>query len=302
VKAQEALLHCQSYLDGQLDAATRVELEAFLAEHAEVRRAFDAQRQYFTFLKRSCAHAPASNDACARLTRHIANLAKPVEAAASRRGTAVVPIGRPDLETARAPIYRSKRTLPVRSLALAASVFLVVGALVVYQSACLTGRCAYIQAAAAEFQHLERNIGNLRVNGEDPARLTRYVGEQIHVELPAVPKFDRCKFKLKGASTAEFTPIRQFLPELQPAAVVCYQCCKRGMVALMLHELPIDAKFPAYTEYQYEGRTYFMDEQLGYRTVCWKTRNEKIICTVVAKLPLPQLLEVAAEAREQLDK
>lgn len=303
MNSQEALKSCQHYLDGQLAPAIRAEIDAALASDPDLRKHFDAQREYHAFLKRACDKA-APHEFQVRLAGRVAGLVPKPEsrvAAAQGRGTAVIPIGRPDLETVRAAAYR-RRSAITRPLALAATVMLALGGYVFYQSTCLTGQCQYIHAATAEFQSLERRADHLGMMSDDPVRLARFVDDRFEMTLPAVPQIKHCNLHLKGACGADFENIRKRRPELPPAAIVCYECCRYGIVALIMHKLPEDATPPPYTRQEYHGKTYFVDEQLGKQTVLWKTHDDKLLCSVIGKVPLDQLIEIAEEAREQLDK
>ncbi|MCW8131628.1 MAG: hypothetical protein KIS92_14880 [Planctomycetota bacterium] len=304
MNAQEAMKLCQPYLDGHLDAAARAEIDALLAGDPELAKAFEAQRAYHEFLKRACS-AGAPHAFQVKLAAQVAAFAPKAEqrvAVAQSRGTAVIPLGRPDLETVRQPVYRKRMAVHSSPLALAAAVMLSLGGYVFYQSTCLTGQCPYIQAASAEFQRIERRSDHLGMMSDDPVRLARFVDDRFEMDLPAVPQIAHCGLRLKGACGARFNQIRLLHPDLPPAAVVCYECCRYGIVALMLHKMPEDAIPQPYTRHVYNGKVYYVDEQMGSHAVCWKTRGDKMLCSLVGKMPLDKLLAAAEEAREQLDR
>lgn len=311
MNAQEALKLGQAYLDGQLDPATRAAVEEVLASDPSVARTFEAQRAYLAFIKRVSA-APAPADVKERLARKIAGFAPRTELrlpAHSGRASSAIPIGRPDLETDRisSEEFRAKyrpRRMPIgsRPLAMAASVMLGLAGIVLYQSVCLTGQCPYINAASVEYQNLERSQDQLGLMSSDPVRLTRFVDDNFHLDLPAIPTLTRCTFKPKGASCAKFDSLRKFRPDTPPAAAICYKCEGFGMIALMLHPVAPERTPSAYTRTDFNGKEYFVDEQNGYRAVCWKTRNGKLLCSIVGKASAAELLEVAEEARAQIDQ
>ncbi|MBI3831949.1 MAG: hypothetical protein HY291_20675, partial [Planctomycetes bacterium] len=177
-----------------------------------------------------------------------------------------------------------------------------VSGIVLYQSVCLTGQCPYINAASVEYQDLERRQDHLGMMSSDPVRLTHYVDERFHLDLPAIPTLTRCTFKPKGACCAKFNSLRKYRPDTPQAAAICYKCEGFGLIVLMLHPVSPENMPLAYTRTLFNGKEYFVDEQNDIRAVCWKTRNEKLLCSIVGKASSTELLEVAEEAREQIDQ
>ncbi|MEI6235818.1 MAG: hypothetical protein WCT04_22415, partial [Planctomycetota bacterium] len=60
MKPDDALTHCQAYLDGELDPALTAEVEACLASNPDIAEFFEQERTFLAFLKTRSARVDTS--------------------------------------------------------------------------------------------------------------------------------------------------------------------------------------------------------------------------------------------------
>ncbi len=65
MNAEEALTHCQAYLDRELDPATVARIDACLAENPRVAEAYAREREFHAFLKARSARVNAPKNLAA---------------------------------------------------------------------------------------------------------------------------------------------------------------------------------------------------------------------------------------------
>jgi hypothetical protein len=170
--------------------------------------------------------------------------------------------------------------------------------IVFYQVLCPGGRCRYMDAACTE--HLEVLHGQrpLTVASSDARTLTRYVQGRLRHPAAAVPDLGGFSLAPTGAGTADFGKLR---PIGAPEAVfIEYEDAGRAPVTLLLHEWPSETPSVPLTEHQ--GRRFWCAEYDGVSAVCWKSSDRGVLCSLVARKPKADLLRIALEARNALER
>jgi len=153
---------------------------------------------------------------------------------------------------------------------------------------------------AACTEHLEVLHGQrpLTVASSDARTLTRYVQGRLRHPAAAVPDLGGFSLAPTGAGTADFGKLR---PIGAPEAVfIEYEDAGRAPVTLLLHEWPSETPSVPLTEHQ--GRRFWCAEYDGVSAVCWKSSDRGVLCSLVARKPKADLLRIALEARNALER
>ena len=87
--------------------------------------------------------------------------------------------------------------------------------------------------------------------------------------------------------------------QVPQATYVKYGSDREADVTLILHPWPEEK--PLFVNYDSTRRVWRADHR-GFRVVCWKTSDGRLLCSAVSKRPMDQVLQIASAARQALDK
>ena len=274
--ASETQALIQPYLDRQLEPALAEALTARLAADVALARLLEAERRFHEFLRRILADVPVP-----------AGLQERIH-------------GRLSGGQVHAPLVRRSGTSWLRRGYAGVAAVLVFGliGIVFYEVLCPGGRCRYMDAACTEHLEVLRGRRPLTVASSDATTLARYVQGRLRHPVTAVPDLGGFSLAPTGAGTASFGKLR---PVGAPEAVfIEYEDAGRAPVTLLLHEWPSETPSVPLTEHA--GRRFWCAEYDGVSAVCWKNTDQGVLCSVVAQKPKADLLRIALEARDALER
>ncbi|MCZ7646334.1 MAG: hypothetical protein M5U26_13795 [Planctomycetota bacterium] len=281
--AEEALQRRQPYLDGELSAGERAEVEACLAADPALREAFEAEAAFHAFLKRASAHVEAPEGLVTRLAGKL----WPPE-----------PEARPFAHPAAAPLPPRRRAfrLPaaVSSLGMAAAVMLVLAGMTFgvarFQ---IAHECPYIELCQQTHARILGGGIPMALRSADASKLVKYVNTRSEMNLERLPDLLEFNLEAAGAGTVSFRAI-----EGPNATFVRYNGCTTGdaCLSLIVHNWPEEYPDPM----NFDQRTgFWIVEHPDYRLISWKGYENGPLYSLVSRRPLSEMLKIAELARAQ---
>ena len=266
----EIQIHCHPYLDQQLEAARRQELEGHLAQCTPCAQAVDAQRAFLFTLKKLVVNCD-QQAAPAQLHARIQSIAAEAPAA-------------PQLQAVE-QTSASRQPLRLRgAMAMAASVMLAFGGLIAAQSLCLTQACPLVLAAAHEHENIVAESRPVLARGGNLKHLTDAVKERI-CGVDGFPSLCGCKLNPLKCGIVKI----EGLPE---GAYVQYAECghENDPITLMI----VNSRAESGAEIvKVNDKEYRIARRGDHTVLSWRGEKDGNLYILVARRPLKESLEIA---------
>ncbi len=278
MNTDEARAFCHAYLDNQLDAKTKSQIDQMLAADASLAEYYAEQRQFLSLVKKRTQDMTLP----ANLEDGIRGRLK---AAQSKRSNVI-----PFLEAKPQPSRR-------RWMMYAAGLLLTVGAGAALYSS-LHGECPYMIACVDEHRLVLTGKGTYEAKSSDSAKLAQWVGGEVQTRLKDLPSGREFNLALEGAGRVEFKSLRQWG---SPGGVfVSYQGPNNSRVTLLVHRWP-EEEPEGFNRLSYQGQTYWATKHKGFGLATWKSPDDKLVITVVTDKSKGETLEIAQAMRKEID-
>jgi hypothetical protein len=274
----EAMQHCQAYLDGQLDPALAAEVKRLLEQDAELREMFESEREFNQLVGRLSRRAAAP----ATLEQGVRTRLTSAHAAAS--------------STAPAPVLRPGRWRGWKTIA--AGVALVVLAGLLY-SRNHRDECPYMIACTREHALVAQGKIPLQEKTDKPEVLAKFVSDNVKKDIARLPIPEKAQLQPFGAGISKFESLKQYQA---PDGVFVAMNSPSGTITLLFH--PWAEEEPAnFNRLQYKGGTYWATRHNGVTVAAWRNEERKLVLSVVsAERSKDELLELASQMRGMLSE
>lgn len=278
MNTEEARAFCHAYLDGQLDATKKNEIEQLLSVDAELSEYYTEQRQFLALVKKR------TQDVATPANLEDGIRARLKSAQANRANVIPLPTARPQASRRRWMMY-------------AAGLLLTVGAGAALYSS-MHGECPYMIACVDEHRLVLAGDGSYEARSSDPAKLAQWVGGEVQTSLSVLPTGKEFNLALEGAGRVEFKSLRQWG---SPGGVfVSYQGPNSSRVTLLVHRWP-EEEPENFNRLNFQGKTYWATKHKGFGLASWKSPDDKLVITVVTDKNKDGALEIADVMRKQID-
>jgi len=278
MNTEEAREFCHAYLDNQLDAKTKSEIDALLAVDSVLSEYYAEQRQFLGLVKKRTQDVAAP-----------ANLEDGIRArlkAAQPKRTNVIPFPESKPQSSRR-----------RWMMYAAGLLLTVGAGAALYSS-MHGECPYMIACVDEHRLVLTGKGTYETKSSDATKLAQWVGGEVQTSLKELPSGKEFNLVLEGAGRVEFKSLRKWG---SPGGVfVSYQGPNNSRVTLLVHRWP-EEEPEGFNRLSYQGQTYWATKHKGFGLATWKSPDDKLVITVVTDKNKDGALEIAQAMRKQID-
>ena len=267
----------QPWLDGQLDAPRRAEVDAFLSTHPDVREIFESERAFGGLLKTKLAQVAVPESLNERLRKSL------------------------DGEiTSEAPLAAAPNIVQMprrnwkwqHALAMVAMLFLSVG--VGYGIFRYNSECPYMVACA----HIHDNAQNntLMLASNSPDQVCNWAKGQMGIKLTCLPSMREYALQIKGAGEALFQDLQKY--GAPKGVYVEYSAAGEEPVTLIIH--PWKDEKPMAMNYDAKEKWWRTVHQ-GSAIVAWKRESDQTLVTLVSHRPLAEILKMSEDVREELE-
>lgn len=275
--SEEARAFCHAYLDNQLDAKTKNEIDPLLAADPALAEYYTEQREFLALVRQR------AKDVAPPLNLEDGIRARLKSTQSKRANVVAIPLAKP---------------LPRRRwMMYAAGLLLTLGSGAALYSM-MHGECPYMIACVDEHRLILNGNGVYETRSSDSAKLAEWVGGEVQTELTELPSGKEFNLKLEGAGRVEFKSLRQWG---SPGGVfVSYLSPDKSRVTLLVQRWP-EEEPENFNQLTYRGQTYWATKHKGYGLATWKSPDDKLVITVVTDKNKNGALEIAQTMRKQLD-
>jgi len=278
MNTEEARAFCHAYLDNQLDAKTKSEIDQLLAADVSLSEHYTEQRQFLALVKKRTQDVASPENLDDGIRARL-------KAAQSKRSNVIpFPVTKPQPSRRRWMMY-------------AAGLLLTVGAgAALFWT--MHGECPYMIACVDEHRLVLTGKGSYETKSSDAAKVAQWVGGEVQTALKELPSGKEFELALEGAGRVEFKSLRQWG---SPGGVfVSYQGPNNSRVTLLVHRWP-EEEPEIFNRMTYNGQTYWATKHKGFGLASWKSPADKLVITVVTEKSKDGALEIAQAMRKEID-
>lgn len=274
---QEARAYCHAYLDGQLNAETKSEIDRLIATDTSIAQYYDEQQQFLTLVKKRTQDVASPENLEAGIRARL-------QASRSKRAVVV-------------PITQAKPATRRNWMKYAAGLVLTLGTgMALYWM--FHGECPYMMACVDEHRLVLTGKGAFEARTSDAVKLAQWVGGEVQTNLKELPSGKEFKLALEGAGRVEFKSLRQWG---SPGGVfVSYEGAGNSRVTLLVHRWP-EEEPEGFNRIDYKGKSYWATNHKGFGIASWKSPDDKLVITVVSEKNKNGTLEIAELMRAMID-
>lgn len=262
----------QPYLDGELDATRRVEVDAYLSTHPEVAEIFATEKQFHVMVKKGAGRIEMPEGLQDRLRKSLDN------------------------ETVAAPkVIRPAATIWRPMLTVAATVLLALTVGIAIRQYSLY-ECPYMTSCAGI--HKGSLAAKLDLTSSNMDSVRAWTQQKSGLKLGMLPDFKTYGLQIKGAGAAIFSELKKY--NAPDGVYVQYASTEpsKDPVTLIVHPWPEEE--PMMMNYD-EKAKWWRTVHNGMTVVAWKRNCDKAVLTLVSKRPLDEMLQMTREVRGELE-
>jgi len=274
MKPDDALTHCQAYLDGELDPALTAEVEACLASNPDIAEFFEQERTFLAFLKTRSARVDTSPNL-------IDGIKSRLQQEQAQHGTAPAPLKMPTQRFSRRGF-----------LAIAAGIAIV--ASVAFYKFGRSPECPYMVSCADEFADIKSGKSPALIQSQDRSKLAAFVDEKLALKLREVPELNAFKLNADGAGISTFESLKS---EGSPdAAFVSYKSASGEIATLFIHPWA-NVEPEAFNKTQFQGNVFWAATHHKQSMAVWQSDDGKMLMSIVTNRSKEETLQIANTAR-----
>ena len=265
----------QPYLDGELDATRRAEVEQYLAQHPEVAEVFASEKQFHTLVKKSSIRIEMPEGFQDKLR-------KSLDAQASAGSPNVL----------RPHVSWTTRYRPMLAIAAMLMLAVAIGAYVNRKSLV---ECPYMTGCANVHS---KTLAQLEVNNTDMETVRKWAQGKSGLKIGVLPDFKTYGLQIKGAGAAVFDNLKKY--NAPDGVYVQYASAEpqKDPVTLIVHPWPEEK--PMMMNYDEKTNAWLAVHQ-GMSVVAWKRSCDQAVLSLVSKRPMDEMIKMTAEVRGEME-